>query len=331
MTLPDILDKLGVEYSPSNKSGEYLIRCIDPSHADNNPSMHINEDVPYPFYCFSCGCKGSLIADCKQYFGKSYFDIDKDASSKKVEWTKGKKFEKKKGNLDIKYEGDIYPVWSIAEAFQYVQSRGILDNFIRDFGCFVVRKWKLSYWVEGKKEEKYWYNRLIIPICDKDGNVISYEGRDFTRKSKAKVLYPPASENQDHLFNLENVDLSKPVIIVEGVMGLSSVWNVDKNVVAVMGKILSPMQKKIISSIPEIIVIPDNDWNKGKDNLLDTLRVYDEFYPREYKLAIIDQEGADTNDLNRRQIKHLLTNKLILSIDAWMKYYDARKEYNWNM
>jgi len=329
MVLTEILDKLGIDYVPAQKSGEYVIRCFNPSHHDSNPSMHINEEKPYPFYCFACGCSGSLMANSKDYFGKSFRELD-DSPIDKNTWQEKEQKKIIKEAAEVEYIGTFLPVWKSKKTMDYLKSRKISDAFIRHFGCLFTRKMELHF-INNKKEKevKYWYNRLVIPICNLQKQIVAYEARDITREAKAKVLYPPESYVNRYLFNYENIDPEKPVYIVEGIMGLTSIWNIDRNVISTFGKNLSPEQKSLISKLKEIVVIPDNDFNKGVDNLKDTLLRYDEFYPREYKVAIIEQEGADPNDLNERQLRYILENKVKLAIDIWLDYYEMKKEYTW--
>ena len=47
------------------KGGDFLVSCLNPEHADRNPSMRIDQ-ITGIFQCFSCEFKGNLFT----YFGE---------------------------------------------------------------------------------------------------------------------------------------------------------------------------------------------------------------------------------------------------------------------
>ena len=53
-----LLNKQEVGYTPSGQ--DYLIRCLNPEHDDNNPSLRVDR-VTGIMHCFSCGFSGNLF------------------------------------------------------------------------------------------------------------------------------------------------------------------------------------------------------------------------------------------------------------------------------
>jgi len=58
----ELLQKNGLGYSVSGR--DYLIKCLNPEHEDNNPSFRIDR-VSGAAHCFSCGFKTNIF----KYFG----------------------------------------------------------------------------------------------------------------------------------------------------------------------------------------------------------------------------------------------------------------------
>lgn len=317
--LEEFLSKLRIPFE--SKGNDLVIQCKSSLHQDNSPSMRIGKSFPFPIYCFGCKYSGSLVKNSKDLFGIHFFEVmDKnkiDTSS--VEYFRESQSKKKlsrRVKQQIDFFGEKQSIVKNKIAFDYVKSRNISDDFIRFFNCFYVEKASIVV----DNEESNWYKRLCIPIYDR-GNLISIEGRDVTRKSPVKCLYPKKTSLKRHLFNYENIDESKSVYITEGVMGLSSIWQIDKNVISTYGKCLSDEQKDLISKLKKIIVIPDNDWNKNKDNLKDTLEEYDSFYAREYEVVVLEKIGSDPNDYSLDDLKKILVESKYSSSEVLVKKY----------
>lgn len=302
MDLENLLGMINVKIA-EDKGDRVVVSCISPSHRDSNPSMTIWKEFPFGFSCFGCGYSGSLAGNSKEIFGKGFREVTDKNYKEVVNFSNIYTAKKKEKRDSIKPEiiGEIKSPYLIPECRDYVFSRGISEDFIRHFNVFAVEYAEISV---GEKVSK-WYKRLVIPVHDHNGSLISYEGRDYTRRQSRKCLYPKGTYVNNTLFNYHDIDKNRDVKIVEGVMGLSSVWEYDRNVVAVFGKAIRPEQAKLICALKHMTIIPDNDWDKGVDNVEDTLLQYEEFYPREYNIAIIDETGADPNDI-RENIGKLL-------------------------
>ena len=59
MNVEDLLTTKNIPFTPKGK--DYVVRCLNPEHDDNNPSMRIDQ-VTGVFNCFSCGYKGTVFA-----------------------------------------------------------------------------------------------------------------------------------------------------------------------------------------------------------------------------------------------------------------------------
>lgn len=318
MSLESILDHLHIEYSDVGK--DLRVKCLNPAHNDKNPSMYIGKEFPYPIYCFSCGYQGSIVKNSEEIFGNPFSKITQSLG---LDFSSQKKFEKKvytrRVKPDVDIQATLIPVFQNKQAMDYVKSRNISDDFIRFFDCFYMQEGTIIT----NKEESKWYKRLCIPVYDAKKNIISLEGRDITRQARAKVLYPKGANLRYHLFNWENIDKEKPVYICEGIMGLSTIWQIDRNVISTYGKELTDEQKAMIKQLHKIIIVPDNDWNKGKDNLLESIRKFESFYgEREFEVVVIEDEGKDPNDYTVDEFRKILVNNRMTAAKVLTTKYE---------
>ena len=58
MNVEQLLAKEDIYFMP--KGRDYLVSCLNPEHADRNPSMRIDQ-ITGIFQCFSCEFKGNLF------------------------------------------------------------------------------------------------------------------------------------------------------------------------------------------------------------------------------------------------------------------------------
>ncbi|MDL2284428.1 hypothetical protein LJC19_04725 [Oxalobacter sp. OttesenSCG-928-P03] len=87
----------------------------------------------------------------------------------------------------------------------YLQNRGIdLD---------ACKYFHLSFCREG-----YFGMRVIIPIFDLEGNLVSFQGRDITGSADEKYLFPAGfASTGEHLYNGHNVFKTDHIVVCEGV------------------------------------------------------------------------------------------------------------------
>ena len=63
MTVEELLRQKGIVFVPKGK--DFVVKCLNPEHDDNNPSMRIDQ-IDGRFNCFSCEFKGNLFS----FFGE---------------------------------------------------------------------------------------------------------------------------------------------------------------------------------------------------------------------------------------------------------------------
>lgn len=142
-----------------------------------------------------------------------------------------------------------------ALALKYLRERGITDEIIKDY--------EIGYTYKGQ-----FFNRIIIPSYDSQGNLNYFIARWFSKeKTKLKYINPEA-EKQEIIFNEIKLNLDASIYLVEG----ATDHIVTPNSTPLLGKYLSPqlldlLQEKAMGFV--VIVLDDDAWE-------DALRLYRE-------------------------------------------------------
>ena len=177
-----------------------------------------------------------------------------------------------KGNVDFQddekkkvfmYEGKVqYDFTKDAQAFAYVKSRFLTKEFREAFEIGYTHHMRIYrapvHMSNFIKEGTLYQNRICIPIY-LNGELVSMEGRDYTRKQFAKVIYHKGSNNS-HLFNIDNLKKDEPLIVVEGIMDMARIWtHITKNVTTTYGTKVSGFQQQELKEFDKVILFSDAD------------------------------------------------------------------------
>jgi hypothetical protein len=97
------------------------------------------------------------------------------------------------------------------------------------------------------------------------------ENPDFVYLLQSKNYYSSGSNIKNTIFNIQNLDYNKMLVVCEGIPGTAKIWtNWTKNVTALFGAAITNEQIEILKRFKEeIVVIPDNDH--ASDVLIYTL------------------------------------------------------------
>lgn len=238
-------------YKFSNNTKEAEFFCPFCLHHKRKLSINIETDS---FQCWKCN-KG----------GKSLFPIlkQKKASAshldKYVKKFKAKNVHVKKDlakdfvlNLPEEYHPLIGSGNSLfaKRAYKYMRE-------VRNISDELILKHKIGFCSSGD-----FANRIIIPSFDKNGNLNFFTSRDIEPNSlmpyvNAKNL--PHGYKNTIIINELNVDLKKPVVIVEGYFDLFS--SID-NTIALCGSTLNPdsyLFKTLVENNTEVRLALDPD------------------------------------------------------------------------
>lgn len=289
----DIVDIIS-SYIPLTPRGKnYFGVC--PFHDDNHPSMSVSKEKQI-YKCFSCGASGNVFQ-----FIQDYEHISFNESLQILAKRAGIALNSDHIKTTRKNE-DLYTLYEIAEKFyhnniltsegkkarDYLESRKINKEIIKEFGIglslkdtkllskiFVSKKYNEKIILNSglvKKNnatfEDLYYNRIMFPLYNLEGNVVGFSGRIYDGTSDSKYINTRETEifkKGELLYNYyharNDARQKGQIIIVEGFMDVIRMYTADiHNVVATMGTAVTKNQALLIKRLAkEVILCFDGD------------------------------------------------------------------------
>jgi DNA primase len=258
-----ILTHLGFEASLESDG---LLRGICPIHKGDNTTAFVFKEESNLWYCHT-GCKrgGDIINLVMEVNEVSFaeainivcklsgidpltLDIDKKTQNKYENfevWLKELKGESKE-------ELDEYQILT--------QGETPLTRF-RQFGEEICAFFDLKHAERIKIGEVWVYNKIIFPI-KQNNKIVGATLRAVHKDDQVKwVNVPPKLKKKSILYNIDNIEKNKPVVIVEGVTDLLAVYNSGlTNVVSTLGSVISEEQVELLLPLTtELIFMYDGD------------------------------------------------------------------------
>ena len=243
-------------------------------------------------YCTKCGQKTRIVVNDNTYhcvscgFSGLLADLEKEKKAKKSE----NKREVDELALKIMRYAKRYFVRELfksPEALAYCKERGLSEQTLRDFefGFAPKNAYELKQLLNSNKvtNEKlcesglyykrddgklgaFFYNRLIIPIRDVDGNVIAFGGRVIDSESQPKYKNSPETplyRKRDNLFAYDKAKNAGKdyVFLCEGYMDAIALHSIGiPNTVASLGTALTDEQCELIRDIAcKVVMLYDTD------------------------------------------------------------------------
>lgn len=227
MNVEELLISKNITYIPKGK--DFVVSCLNPEHADRNPSMRIDQ-VTGIFNCFSCEYKGNLFS----LYGEKANprEIRKQTLRKKIQ-------EKKAESIGLSMPLNFLP---------YVGNwRNIRPETYKHFGAFQHTATEFS-------------GRICFPIKDRTGRIVAFQGRTTTDQIP-KYLNSPAGAK------LPLFPAVKPVqgriLLVEGIFDVVNLF--DKGITNAMccfgvkNVTEEKLQVLSVSGVDGIDIFLDND------------------------------------------------------------------------
>lgn len=106
----------------------------------------------------------------------------------------------------------------------YLENRGITLDIAKYFHLRFCMKGLLSYEDQyGNTKFQDFSKRIIIPVFDLDGQLVSFQARDITGTAEKKYLFPNGFASTGvHLFNGHNVHNTTRIVVGEGVFDVAA-------------------------------------------------------------------------------------------------------------
>lgn len=136
------------------------------------------------------------------------------------------------------------------QALSYIRERGITDEILKDF--------EIGFTTKGK-----FYNRIIIPSYDSNGELNYFIARWFPKEyTKLKYLNPEV-EKQEIIFNEGKINWDSTIYLVEG----ATDHIVTPNSIPLLGKYISPQLLDLLHDKAQsfvVIVLDDDAYDDAK-------------------------------------------------------------------
>lgn len=307
----NIVDIIG-QYVQLKKSGKnYMGLC--PFHEERSPSFSVAEDKQI-FHCFGCGKGGTVFNFLQEIEGISFPEsvkrvADLEHLSVDFDWSEPREVadtpenQQRRSLLQLHSKAaelyhHILVNTKIGEpALNYLLERGLTQELIetfqigfapqkRDFLSQVFKNEQLDEALfepsglfvqrdNGTFLDRF-YQRIMFPINDPQGNVIAFSGRllktaDFPGDEMPKYLNSPETtlfNKRETLFNFDRarkeIRKENTVLLFEGFMDVIAAWQSGvKSGVASMGTSLTNEQIRRLERVAKEVVICYDGDNAG--------------------------------------------------------------------
>jgi len=181
LNVEELLNAKGIEYIP--KGGDLVVRCLNPEHPDNHPSMRIDK-ITGIFNCFSCEYKGNVFDYYKQTVNQ--LQMRRELLKKRINIKRAESIGISMPQNSVPYTGD----W-----------RGIKPGTYKKFEAF-------------QDHATEYIGRIMFPIKNLAGKIVAFNGRHTTggipkyliSPRGAKLpLYPAAKAYQGSIILVEGI------------------------------------------------------------------------------------------------------------------------------
>jgi len=217
------MDREGIDYRVTRGArGTQLNVKECPCCGNSNYKVYINQDS---------GLGNCFSGDCEKRFNKWSFikfslggmsmrDIVEHvkAVAKEQGWRPPRKHAVAVNlNTELKLPAS-FPLPIKGRNLKYLENRNINLDICRYFGLRFSKAGVFKYLdEEGRKRVQDYSNRIILPVFDLDGDLVSFQGRDITGEADKKYLFPPGfASTGSHIYNGQNAHGAESIVVGEG-------------------------------------------------------------------------------------------------------------------
>ena len=320
VSLTAVLDKYGI-LEGMKKSGINLTGCC-PIHGGSNPRQFSLNPEKNIFNCFGNCKSGGNVLDFVSRMEKvslreaglllqEWFGLDGDATrkGKKKEARVPEKSEKPKQKEKKEDTEPVNPPLSfklktLEYRHRFFEEREIDRETIKHFGLGFCSKGIMK-------------GRIAIPIHNELEELVAYCGRATTEaqiQEEGKYKLPPKFMKSHVVYNLNRLNGNvSTLILVESFLSVFTLYQAGiKNVVALMGSVLSEEQEKLILSQVgrggSLVLMFDPD-DSGRSCATDCLVRF--AYKRFVRIIDLTEYDDKPHNLNPNQIKEIFQGILL--------------------
>ena len=361
-------------YIPLIKKGRgYTAVC--PFHDDHDPSLSISEEKQI-FKCFVCGTGGNVFTFVQKFkncsFPEAVVEVSKIIGKPlDIEINHGPKKVSKYQNLydilgeSINFSNYILNTQAGDKANQYLLNRGLEKEVIDYFNIGYNPSGDVLYRYlkeKGFNDEDMvkanicrmsdygmkdvFYDRVLFPIHDMNGNPVGFSGRSMDKDNPAKYVNTATTDiyiKGDIVYNyhraIEDIKRAKRVIVCEGVMDVIAFKRAEiPNVVATLGTACTPKQLELIANACKHIVFCYDGDKAGQAATMKALELALNHGIEAY--TIVNETGLDPDEILKngkaKDLRNFASHEVTcieFAFDYYRKLYPLnsytnRKEYH---
>lgn len=276
---------------PSRHGTHFLARCPLCGDSKKNPfkkrfNLDYNNGVP-GWNCFNCDEHGNFYDIYSRMLGISYDDAVDRLNNEKWDRNRIKKRldkkERKKKITELSYfnwilEDCMNPPERYINALNKFRESRKIPN-----GCKLYIAYKGKY-----------RNRIIIPVIDKEDNIVYFQGRRIPGTKLLPKYDNPASPKEIVILNSHLFDPDKYIIVPEGII---DAWMIGTQGTSCLGKYISGdfVEKLFAMTSKGVIIALDNDdeGRKALKKFMDENK-----FSRKVKYFFHPSEFAGYDDIN---------------------------------
>ena len=289
-TRNDIVDVISGYVKLQRKGSSYFGLC--PFHNEKSPSFSVSPSKQM-YYCFGCGAGGNVFTFLMEYENFTFPEAVKALADRagmelpEMEYSEEAKQQRdlKTAVLEVnkmaaKYYYCLLRAPQGAKAMEYLKKRELSDETMRRFGLGYASQYSDELYRYLKQQgvsdalmkesgllsvnerqgmyDKFW-NRVMFPIMDVNGKVISFGGR-VMGDAKPKYLNSPETIVFDKSRNLYGLHIArtarkKYLIVCEGYMDVISLHQAGfTNAVASLGTALTSQHASILKRYTDEVI-----------------------------------------------------------------------------
>ena len=224
------LDREGIDYKVTRGSRGVQLNLKEcPACGNSNWKVYLNAES---------GLGNCFAGDCETKYNKWKFikaSLGDLPTRQVVEHVKEVAKEmgwrpvvKKSAPVQIKAElhmPDSYELPIKGRNLKYLDNRNITADVAAYFHLRFCKKGWFPY-IDNEGEQRYqnYDNRILIPIFDLQGKLVSFQGRDILGTADRKYLFPPGfASTGTYLYNGHNAVGAKRIVIGEGAFDVMAI------------------------------------------------------------------------------------------------------------
>jgi DNA primase len=228
-----LLTREGISYKESyGRSGRQLNARTCPFCHTSEYKIYINAESGIG-NCFSGSCpqktfnKWSLCKGIFELEGRNLVNLIQELAREQ-----GWRPMVKANNLGLQdintldIPPEAVPAWQMDVMPEYLVRRGITKDLAEHFSLYWSEKgvWRFMD-PRGFQGKQDYSNRILLPIFDLNGEMVSFQGRDTTGEAEQRYLFPPGFASAGaYLYNAVNVaEGTETVVVSEGVFDVIQV------------------------------------------------------------------------------------------------------------